>query len=203
MGFYFFYLVQLATGLLAIFSYKKYASSFFKYFIFYIFCSFISGIFMSIYINDSNNWSWFIFYEFIEFNSVALMYYHLSKEELTIKTIKYVSIGFNGFYLVGIFFAVLQSFIPILLGILVSVFFFLYLRELLNSSRIFIFRTDITFWITIGFLTFYLVSIPFLILLFVFDLKDKIIFHIFQTILTVTHLTFIIGLLCSKTTVKS
>jgi len=141
-------------------------------------------------------------YSFFEFNSIVFIYYLLTKEKKSHQTIIFSAIFFNSVYFLSFIYTSIQNYSPILLGILVSVFVFLYLKELLNSDKIINFKTDISFWISVGFLIFYLASIPFFTLLFIIGMADKLLFYILQIMITITHITFIIGLLCSKKTVR-
>jgi len=198
----FIHYFELLIAVLAIVYYKKYTSSFYKYFILYTCCAFLVEFIAEVFLKGTNNWWLYNLYTFVEFNLVALIYYHLTKEKKSHRIIFYIVLLFNITYLISFIFIALQNYTPILLGVLVSVFIFLYLKELLNSNKIVNFRKDISFWITIGFLIYYLATIPFFTLLFVVGMKDRILFYILQGILVITHLIFIVGLLCSKKTVK-
>ena len=190
---------EFATVLVALLQYKKHKQLYFKYFVAYVFVLFgfeflIGNFFVK------NNQSIYNIYTFFEFNLVTIIYFNLNKEKLSRLIIKYLIISFNIIYFLSFYFLILKDYTVTLGALIVSVFMFLYLRELLNSSRIIDYKRNLSFWITVGMLFYYLCTIPFLALVYFIGLKGVLLFYIINIITIITHLCFIFGLLWSKRT---
>lgn len=191
-------IVELVTVILAILFFKKYQSKVYMYFLSYVLLVFIVEFIgfilkkMDIY----NYWMYHI-YSFFEFNLIAVIYYHLTKDRGSHRSIQYLILGFNAIYFYSFINIELQKYIVVLGSVIVSVFLILYLKELLNSDKIINFKKDFSFWITVGFLLYYLTTIPFQTV-YLSGLKSRELFYIQIIITIITHSCFIYGLLWSK-----
>jgi len=149
---------------------------------------------------EKDNQSIYNIYTFFEFNLVSLIYYTLNKEKPSRMVIQYLIGVFNCVYFFSFYFLVLQNYTVTIGAIMVSVFMILYLKELLNSDKIIEYKREVSFWITIGMLFYYLGTIPFLALVYFIGLKGVFLFKIINIITIITHLCFIFGVLWSRRT---
>ena len=117
---------ELATAILAIVFYKKYNDSFYNFFVLYAFCAFFVEL-SSTYFVEGNKWWLYNLYTFFEFNSIVFIYYFLTKQRKSHQTIIFIATFFNSIYFLSFIYPSIQNYSPILLGVLVSVFVFLYL----------------------------------------------------------------------------
>ena len=84
------------------------------------------------------------------------MYLNLLKEQKTKNLIKLFSVSFNCFYLLSFTYIGVQKYTILVEFVIVSIYFFTYLRELLNSDQIINYKKQLPFWITTGLLLFFL-----------------------------------------------
>lgn len=152
-------------------------------------------------IQNKKGWSEFIFqtYTFFEFNIITLMsFLILRKGYKIIFLIITQTLIFNLFWLYTILFN--NSFLSylIIIGSLGnSIYMFLYLRKLLISDEILNYKKLLPFWVSIGFLIFYLPSVPFFALLSY--MKDRGLFFILNILIVLMNLFIIYGLItCNK-----
>ena len=75
-------------------------------------------------------------------------------------------------------------------------FSFFYLRQLLLSNEILNYKKLLPFWVSVGFLVFYLPAIPFFTLWEY--MKDRDLFFILKILIILMNLFIIYGLLWSK-----
>lgn len=188
------------TLLLSIIFYSKYKQyTFYKYFIIYI----LSIIFIDILSRNFftiNNITLFNVYTFFEFNSFALLYYHLIKDRRRLKILKALVIAFNAIYFISFYFDYYILYTIPLEGVVNSVFVILFFVELLNSERILNYKKLLPFWISVGFLIFYLTTVPFWSLYYSSIFDSRAMFPIIYYLATVFQLIFIYGLVtCKKT----
>jgi hypothetical protein len=190
---------EFATVLVALLQYKKHKQLYFKYFVAYVLVLFGFEFLIATFF-EKNNQSIYNIYTFFEFNLVTIVYFNLNKEKLSRLIIKYLIVSFNIIYFLSFYFLILKDYTVTLGALVVSVFMILYLRELLNSTKIIDYKRELSFWITVGMLFYYLSTIPFLALVYILKLKDVLLFYIIHFITIITHLCFIFGLLWSKRT---
>ncbi len=190
---------EFATVLVALLKYKTHKQLYFNYFVAYVlvllgFEYLIANFF------EKDNQSIYNIYTFFEFNLVSIIYYTLNKERLSRMVIRYLVGIFNCIYFLSFYFLILQNYTVTVGALMVSVFMILYLKELLNSDKIIEYKQEVSFWITVGMLFYYLCTIPFLALVYFIGLKGVFLFKIINIITIITHLCFIFGLLWSKRT---
>jgi len=201
---YYVALLMLSITLVILtFRYKKFKSRFIFYFICFIYISLATeliGLYLWKVLEVNNSWV-FNIYTFFEFNLIALMYLNITKDNKTEQVIKYVSIIFNIIYFFSFFYTPLQDkYITVMDFLAISIFSLFYMRQLLNSEKILNYKKHLPFWITVGFLIFYLSSIPFQ---FVREnLNTRRMFFIQMILIYIMHTCFIFGLLWSKEETK-
>lgn len=188
------------TLLICIALYKNYrAYSYFKYFVLYILVILIVDILASS-IFVTNNITLFNVYTFFEFNLFCLIYYHLIKEKTRLIVLKTLMIGFNIVYLFSFYFDFYIQYTIPLEGVFNSIIVLLFFIELLNSDEILNYKKLLSFWISVGFLIFYLTSVPFWSLYYSSIFETRSMFPIIYYLATVFQLIFIYGLLACKKT---
>lgn len=192
-------LVQVVTLLVVTFRYKKYKSRFSFYFMSFIYVTVIVELIGWYYLKVIKEYSFEVYniYTFLEFNLVTLMYLSLIKESKSLHLIKFLNVAFNLVYVSSFFYTPLQSYTITILSLVVSVFFVAYLRELLSSDKILNYKVHLPFWITAGFLIYYLSSIP---LQFIREsLTTREMFSVQMIIIYIMHSCFIYGFIWGKT----
>lgn len=154
------------TTLVASIKYQKFKSKFVLFFILFLYASLITEL-LGTYVSEimgRENFLVYHIYTLFEFNLIFLVYFHLIRDDKTLKMMKILAVIFNVTYFFGlIIFSLLTSYtINIMLeSLILSVFCIIYLKELLNSDKILNFKKHLPFWITTGLIIFYLSSIPF------------------------------------------
>jgi hypothetical protein len=178
-------------------NYKGYL--FYKYFILYILVIVIVDI-LSIYIFVTDTITLFNVYTFFEFNLFALIYYHLIKDKTRVTVLKTLVISFNSIYLLSFYFDFYILYTIPLEGVVNSIIIILFFIELLNSEEILNYKKLLSFWISVGFLIFYVTSVPFWSLYYSSIFETRAMFPIIYYLATVFQLIFIYGLItCKKT----
>ena len=191
---------EYASLSVAILYFNKYKGlPYYKFFLVYLINLILFQILAeTLFINDSGNL--FNFYTFFEFNFFSLIYFHLIKEKNSLKIFKILVITFNLVYFISFYFTELNKYNVSLEGLVNSIFIILFFRELLNSERILNYKKLLSFWISVGFLLFYLASIPFFTLFYSNFFSSRVMFPILYSLIIVFHLCFIYGIItCRKT----
>ena len=113
---------------------------------------------------------------------------------------KALVIVFNAIYFISFYFDFYILYTIPLEGVINSVFVILFFIELLNSERILNYKKLLSFWISVGFLIFYLTTVPFWSLYYSSIFDSRAMFPIIYYLATVFQLIFIYGLVtCKKT----
>ncbi|CAM1334645.1 hypothetical protein [Tenacibaculum aestuariivivum] len=145
---------------------------------------------------EKNAFTIYIIYSGIVFTLITLMYLQIIKDIFWRKYLKLITFCFILFC----FFAFLTKInftYVVVFGALITVFgAFLYLKELLVSDKILNYKKMLPFWVTVGFLVFYLPSIPFFTLLK--HMTDRGLFFILNALVILMNIFILYGLLCSK-----
>lgn len=170
---------------------------------FYIIFAVIAEIGGKILDNGINStlW-WFNIYTFFEFSSIFGFYYFLTKNKLSKKIIVLVSFIFYVIYTLSFIYIKLQNYTVVILPFFIVPFMFMYLKELLNSNRITDYKKEIPFWLTVGFLFYYIGTVPFFSLLYIGGMYNRILFTLLTIIVIVMNIIFMGGLLWSKSIQK-
>ncbi len=135
-------------------------------------------------------------YSFFEYNLIALIYLEVVKKKNNRNLLKVIILVVNIFYFSSWFYSPLQLYITPLGSLAVGVFLSLYLKELLLSDKILNYKKELPFWVTVGFMIFYLPSIPFFMM--VKYMHDRGLFFILSILVILMNLFIIYGLLCGK-----
>ena len=190
---------QYASLIVALVYYKKYKQySFYKFFIIYLTNLIVFHVLSSTIDFEDGNIAFLNIYTFFEFNFFVLIYYHLIKEKPILIVVKRLALIFNIIYFLSFIYGDLAKYTVSLEGFFNSIFVLMYFRELLNSEKILNFKKLLPFWVSVGFLLFYLVSIPFFTLLYSKHFSTRIMFPILYYSIIVFHLCFIYGLVTCK-----
>lgn len=136
----------------------------------------------------------YLCYIFLNFNLIGLLYNSIIKQKIN-----------YGFLVLGLLFnlsfflfPLKQSFFTFMIigSINTSIYCFLYLRQLLVSDDIISYKKLLPFWVSVGFLVFYLPSIPFFYLFN--EMRNREFFFITKVLAVIMNLFLIYGLLCSS-----
>jgi hypothetical protein len=146
---------------------------------------------------QENNHDLFNIYTFFEFNIFTLIYYNLINSNKTLKLVIILALIFNALYFISFFFLELKKLTVSIEAFINSIFIILYLKELLTSDKVLNYRKLLPFWISVGFLIFYLTTIPYFALVY-FNLISSIGVPILYSLIIVFHLCFIYGLIICK-----
>jgi hypothetical protein len=196
--FYFYF--EYASLIIALVYYSKYKGySFYKFFVVYLINIVLFSLIAQIFFKE-NNHDLFNIYTFIEFNLMVLIYYHLINYKIHLKFIKILAITFNTIYFSSFFFLELINATVIIESVVNSIFIILFFKELLNSEKILNYKKLLPFWVSVGFLIYYLTSVPYFLFAYFYSNTIKIDFPLLKSLIIVFHLCFIFGLItCKKT----
>jgi hypothetical protein len=211
-----YYLIAFSSVLLyLIFYVKKSLSSAYLYFWFYLLGMFSLDLLAYIvYQMGGENLYIYNFLTLIEFNMLFFFYKGISHEKLTKKIINASSFIFNitylsstGYYIYSSSFKDTYNSITTAVGsILIAIVLFLFFRELLLSNKVLNFKKELSFWITLGLLVYYLGSTPVTSLLNFLNERSIITIENFTVIQfslgSFMHACFIFGILWSYKRVK-
>lgn len=153
---------QILTSALSIFFLKHFKTKFYIILVI-IFCLTAFTEALGKYLTSINilNYHLYVFYAFFTFNLTAIAYESILK--LT-KFIVFLSLIFNIVFFI-VFFRDMHFFYSVIVGSFnTGIYSFLYLRQLLLSKEIINYKKHFAFWVSVGFLIFYLPSIPFFLL---------------------------------------
>lgn len=223
---YFFEALVIVIGLI---NFKKFngsvAAKYFIYFTIYALTIDISGSYTK-WIEQNNALCWIYYlvehtifsrnYWFFQFFWVivsplfySLYYFKVAKSALLKRSIKYVALSFAivSIALLFINYKVLYTsfYTPIsLLGLLVILFLvFTYFIELIQSDSILVFNRSLSFYISIGILVFWLLTIPLEFYEKYFNIYDYgyiyLRFKVFLFSILFMNLSFVVGLIVSNT----
>lgn len=195
---YFILSLQYIAFIVALFTYKKHDKPIMFLMCIYFFLSLFTetiGIYfiengLSVFIHQ-------IIYAFLEFIVVTILYHYLleNRKNTLPMLILILICGFNCFY-VFYYDQSYYSYLIILNSIIFSIYLFMYLRKLLISPSILNYKTLLPFWITIGFLVFYLPTVPFFAMFKFMKTRDY--FYVLNFFIIMMNLVFIFGFLWSK-----
>lgn len=193
--------VEASSIVCSIIFFKKFKGFYFYFFFAYLIFAYLADILGELFRPTGNHWLYNI-YTFFEFSTLLMIYYTLLEERFSKKLVMVLSVLFYIWYAISFEFESLQTYSLIMLGFVITTFIFLYLKELLNSNKITSFQVSLPFWISVGFLIYYLGTLPFFSLLYLGGMKDRLLFTVLETLIVVMHLIFIIGLVWSKKPLK-
>ncbi len=135
-------------------------------------------------------------YAILNFSCIIFFYYKLINDRVWIRVIKVSILVFYAFAIVTVFKKEYFMFFFIMGSLNVAITILFYLRELLLSDKILNYKKLLPFWVSVGFLVYYLPSIPFL--MFINDMLDRGLFFILNLLIIVMNVFIIYGLICSS-----
>ncbi|CAL2090047.1 conserved membrane hypothetical protein [Tenacibaculum sp. 190524A05c] len=190
-------LLQVITALLSLFYFIKYNGRFLFILTVLTVLSAITELVGAYRISiNKTAFSIYHFYSFFQFSIITFMYLKLIRDKRKEKLFVILPVIFISLWL-GVFYrSSLFSYLIIIIAISVSIYVFLYLRELLLSDRILNYRELLPFWISVGFLVYYLPSIPFFTLYKY--MQNRGLFFILHILIILMNLFIIYGLIWSK-----
>ncbi|WP_422090180.1 hypothetical protein [Tenacibaculum ovolyticum] len=190
-------IIQMFSALIAIFFYKSYGDRFALYLRIVLLCNVIVELIGAYYKHIEKN-SYDLYYVYVGFIFwlIGLMYLEIVKDRSWRKIMNLLTSLFVGFWALVFFKKTFFNYVVIVGGINVSLFVFFYLRELLLSNEIMNYKKVLPFWVSVGFLVFYLPSIPFFSMLNYMHTRG--LFFILHMLIILMNLFIIYGLLCSK-----
>ena len=194
---YFPKLTQIISAILAIWLYKKYATKF-TFYLTLLLCVIVIVESIGTYYKITKKPTFHVYhiYSFFEYNLIALMFLSVLKKKININLIKGMIIVINVFYFLTYLYIGLQMYVTPLGSLFVSVYCILFLAELLQSDKILNYKNELSFWVTVGFLIFYLPSIPFFMMLK--SMHNRGLFFIIGILVVFMNLFITYGLLCSR-----
>lgn len=186
---------------LSILFFKYYKNTYYYYFVTYLVFATLFDLIGRINFGENTYWIYNI-YTFFEFICVAGIYYSLMETPKSKKIILILSGIFYSIYFLSFIYVKLQTYTVLLIPFFVVPFMFMYLKNLLNSKKIINFKKVLPFWITVAFLIYYLASVPFFSLQYLYGLRDRLLFVLLSIIVFLMHIILTTGLLWSKPTQK-
>ncbi len=188
---------QVLLAIVSLFFLRKDKSSF--VIILTVFLSLTAIVESSCFFLMKNQKPTFIFhlvYSLFEYGLIFWMYYLLISDKKWLIFSKFLVAAIFVTWLL-VFFKHEFFFLLIILGSLnTAILGILYLRELLLSDKILNYKRILPFWVSVGFLVFYLPSIPFFSLLKY--MRDRGLFFIISILIILRSIFIIYGLLCSN-----
>lgn len=139
----------------------------------------------------------YVFYGFFLFNLISLFYKRVLDFKVRKKILLALMILFNISVILTFLNIISLNYLIMTGSIIASIYSFLYLRKLLISDNIIVYSKVLPFWISVGFLVFYLPAIPFFSLLKY--MTSRGLFFILDVLIIIMNLIIIYGLItCSK-----
>lgn len=136
-------------------------------------------------------------YTLILYSAIAFFYSRIIRDKRWFKIIK---LSMMVFYIIGIitiFKIELFTYFFIIGALTVAMSVIFYLKELLLSDRILNYKLLLPFWVSVGFLVFYLPSIPFIYL--INYMRNRDLFPVLNILIILMNLFIIYGLItCNK-----
>lgn len=186
----------MLSALIVLFLYNKNKSFFFKKLSFLLVSTFLIeclGLYMSSI--KERNFIVYHWYTLFEFFIIFIMFRALIREKTYLVVSKALLLGLFVFWIFT-FFEPKHLFTMRLIGSFnVAFLVFLYLRELLLSNELINYKKLLPFWVSVGFIVFYLPSIPYFS--FWNFMKDKSLTPILYVLIILMNLIVSFGLIWS------
>lgn len=135
-------------------------------------------------------------YLILNFSLIIFLYSKLISDSSWIRFIKFYMVIFYSFGIYTFLNLYLITYLFTIGGIGVAVSIFFYLRQLLLSDKILNYKRLVSFWVSVGFLVFYLPSIPFFSL-FKY-MQNRGLFFLINILVILMNLFIIFGLVCAN-----
>lgn len=196
----------VCTAIAATIFYKKYNTTFLKYFLILIWYNVVNEFVAPLYSDNIsyNNVVLYNVYRVVEFSFYLLLYYNLVNN----KTLKKIILGFLIFYYISVivncFYQNFQydyfSNTYFVGATLILISIILYFSEILNSEKIVLVNRMFAFWISIAAFLYFVTSIPFKLIINFYEESATIpyIYISNYALGFIFYLILLIGLLWSK-----
>jgi hypothetical protein len=192
--------IALITAIILYNSYKHLL--FYNYFLGYLICVIIVETLGVLY--PTGNHVIYDVFVLFEFNLIALIYVKLSKKKPIRKAIVLSMVAFSLFHLSLYFFVVIRKYSVIIEAVIISIMAITYFRELLSSNTILNYKNLLSFWLSVGFLVFFLTSIPVFSLIYARILNSQTLYPILHPTIIIYYSIFTFGLInCRKQSKKT
>jgi hypothetical protein len=135
----------------------------------------------------------------VEYILIGLIYYNLTNSLKNKKIIILSVIAYIFFHSILLFDYGFRKYIIIVESLLINYLVIKYFIDLLNSKEILNYKKQLPFWLSVGFLLFFLSAIPFFSLLYSDLMKNRNLFPILHALIILYNGCFIYGLItCRK-----
>lgn len=145
---------------------------------------------------EGNPFNLYFIFTGLIFILITLMYSDIINHFEKLRVVKLLTIFLLVVFGVTFFYPITFTYLIILGAFNTSLYAFLYLRQLLMTDEILNYKELLPFWVSVGFLAFYLPSIPFFSILNY--MKTRGLFFILSILVILMNTLIIYGLLCSK-----
>lgn len=139
-------------------------------------------------------------YVLLQFFIISFMYNYLIKEKKWEKLLFAFFIVYFLFWILVFFNKSMFPYLIIVGSLLISVYVLMYLRVLLLSNEILNYKRQLPFWVSVGFLVFYLPSIPFFSMHKYFE--DRSIYYVINILVILMNSIISFGLIWSNKGMK-
>lgn len=197
-----FEILSAIIGTIFLYKYKDTLLKYFLVLLWYTAINDVLGMYLREYITNYNGFIYNIYYV-VNFSYLFVLYKnHVSKttykKSILVFLILYIlsTIIYGFFENYKVHFQSVPYIIASFLLIISIIFYFI---EILNSEKVLVTNKNLLFWISIGFLIYYVGNIPFRILRNYYEyLTDAVVLFLVNFTLTVIkNICFIIGFICS------
>ncbi|WP_299160079.1 hypothetical protein [uncultured Tenacibaculum sp.] len=151
-------------------------------------------------IKKPNSFLIYQYYSLFEFIIIFFIYQNLIKDAKLFIASKIIFIVFIATWILIYFDKSFYNYAIIIGSFNVGVSVFLYLRELLLSNEIINYKKLLPFWVSVGFLVFYLASIPFFS--FINYMRNRDLFPVLFSLIVLMNLIISFGLVWSSKEMK-
>nr|BFF38926.1 hypothetical protein BACY1_07310 [Tenacibaculum mesophilum] len=194
---YFSLVIQVITLIVSLVMLKKYNTIFLMLLTILCFSTVVVEVIGDYHVkNGTSNFIYYYVFTLVECSLITLMYINLATDNKTIKIHKLFFLFFLISWLIVWINRDFFRYCLLVESIVIGVYVLLFLRNLLLSDKILSYKKSLSFWISIGFMVFYLPSIPFFIILEY--MQNRKLFFVLDVLTILMGLLIIYGLLCSK-----
>lgn len=188
---------QMLVFAISLFFYVKYKSNFlFLLSLLFFTAIVVEGVGAYFLILKKSSYYYHYIFVIVEFLIISLIYYKLTEDKKRRMFFVYLIVLFCFFWMAIFFDYKLYRYLLVVEGTIISLYVFLYLRDVLLSNKILNYKKLLPFWISVGFLVFYLPSIPFFA--FLKYMKGRELFYVLSYLVIFKSFVVIYGLIMSN-----
>lgn len=198
---YFRLFTQIITALISLWFLLKYKNKFILLLTALLFLSMIvESIGVYFLMIEKSSFIYSHFYVLFQFFIISIMYGILIKSKKIKRLLFIFSISYFFLWLMVFLERDYFPYLIIIGGVVISIYIFMYLRKLLLSNEILNYKELLPFWVSVGFLVFYLPSIPFFSMHKYF--QDRSIFYVINILIIGMNIIISFGLIWSNKKVE-